>query len=134
MALFLDRSPLRRALLVDAGVSAVTALAMTFGAPLLSGLLELPEPLLRYAGLSLLPFVAAVAFVATRPQPPRAGVWAVIVVNALWVLASIALLLGGLVAPNALGYGFVVLQAAAVAVFAELQLQALRRSALRPAV
>ncbi|HEU4328144.1 MAG TPA: hypothetical protein VFS21_33720 [Roseiflexaceae bacterium] len=134
MARFQDQSPLRRALLIDAGVTAVTALAMAGGAPLLSGLLALPEPLLRYAGLSLVPFVALVAFVATRPQLSHTGVWAVIGLNALWVVASVALLLGGMVAPNALGYGFVLFQAAVVAVFAELQFLGLRRSTLRPAV
>ena len=45
-------------------------------------------------------------------------------INALWVVASFGILIGGLVAPNLLGAGFVVVQAVAVAAFAALQLDA----------
>jgi hypothetical protein len=99
---------------------------MAGGAALLAGLLGLPEPLLRGAGLALLPYGAFVAFVATRPQLSAAAVWAVIALNALWALDSVALLLTGWVAPSALGYGFVLLQAAVVGVFAELEFLGLR--------
>jgi len=52
----------------------------------------------------------------------------VILINALWVAASIVLLLSGWVAPNALGTVFVIVQALAVAVFADLQYLGVRRS------
>ncbi|GAB4192011.1 MAG: hypothetical protein OHK0022_05970 [Roseiflexaceae bacterium] len=134
MSFFQDHWPLRRALLIDAVVSGVTGVVMVAGAAPLSGLLLLPEPLLRTVGLLFMPFVAFVTFVATRPQPPRAAVWAVIAMNVIWTIDCIALLLSGWVAPNLLGYGFVLFQAVAVAVFAQLQYLALRGSNPQPAV
>ena len=120
---------LRRALLADAVVSGATGLLMFGGAGFLASLLHLPEPLLRYAGLLLLPYGALVAWVATRTKLQRPVVWAVIVANALWAADSIVLLLSGWIAPNALGYAFVVAQAVVVAVFAEIQYSGLRRQA-----
>jgi hypothetical protein len=44
------------------------------------------------------------------------------------VIASAWLLLGGVIQPNAFGYAFIIAQAVAVALFAELQLVALRKN------
>jgi len=82
-------------------------------------MLGLPAALLFYAGLALLPIAAFMAWVATREQPPLAGVWLVILGNAGWVAGSVALLF--LVSPTALGYAFVIGQAAIVAGLAELE-------------
>jgi len=49
------------------------------------------------------------------------------VINLLWAVASIGLLFTGLVAPNLLGYAFVIGQAVIVAALGELQYVALRR-------
>jgi hypothetical protein len=87
----------------------------------------LPADLLRGAGMILVPFVAFVGYLPAQAQLTAAAVWAVIVCNALWVAASMLLLLSGWVAPTALGYAFVIAQAVAVAVFAELQYVGLRR-------
>lgn len=125
---FESPSFLRRVLLADAAASAATGLLMTLGAGFLAPVLGLPETLLHYAGLVLLPFAALVAVLATRAQPPRAGVWAVVIVNALWVGDSFLLLLSGWVTPGALGQAFVVAQAIAVALFAELEYFALRKA------
>ncbi len=85
----LDRSSLlRRALLADAALSAVTGLLIFGGASFLADLLVLPEPLLRYAGLGLLPYAAFVAYVATREHLSRTAVWAVIALNVLWCLKA----------------------------------------------
>jgi hypothetical protein len=119
---------LRQVLLLDAVVSGATGLLLLLGAGFLTGLLALPVELLRTAGLLLLPFVAFVAYIATRTPFSRAGVWAVIGVNALWVLTSIGLLLSGWVAPNGLGLAFIIAQALVVGLFAELQVVGLRRS------
>jgi hypothetical protein len=127
--LFSRHSPLlRQGLLADAVITGTTGLVMFFGASVLASLLELPAALLRYAGLALLPFVAYVAYGATRERVHRSAVWAVILLNALWVAASIVLLLSGWVAPNALGAVFVIVQALAVAVFADIQYLGVRRS------
>jgi hypothetical protein len=54
----------------------------------------------------------------------------VIVGNAGWVLASIALLFTGWIAPNTLGIAVIAAQALAVAVFTELEFIGQRRLGL----
>ena len=120
---------LRYALLADAVASGATGLLMIAGADLLTGLLGLPVALMREAGLLLVPYVALVAFVGTRETISRPAVQAIIALNALWAAGSALLLVSGWVAPTALGYAFVIAQAAAVALFAELQVIGLRRTA-----
>lgn len=119
---------LRRVMLADAATSGASGLLMAFGAGPLESLLGVPAPLLRYAGLSLLPFAALVAYLATRESLPRPAVWAVIVLNALWAVDSLLLLAAGWVGPTAVGYAFVIAQALVVAAFAEAQYVGLRRS------
>lgn len=119
---------LRRALVLDAVASGATALLTILGAGLLADLLGLPATLLRIAGLIMVPFIALVVWAALRQPAPTGAVWAIIVMNGLWVLASIGLLVSGKVDPTALGYVFVLGQALAVAVFAELQVMGLRRA------
>jgi len=53
----------------------------------------------------------------------------VIVINAIWTIDSIVLLASGWVSPNLLGQAFIVMQAIAVGVFAELEFIGLRKSA-----
>ncbi len=118
---------LRRVLMLDAVATAATGLMLTFGASLTKDLLGLPQSLMQYAGLSLLPFAALVGFLATRETISRPAVWAVIAYNALWSIDSIVLLVTGAVAPTALGTAFVVAQALVVALFAELEYVGLRR-------
>jgi succinate dehydrogenase hydrophobic anchor subunit len=118
---------LRRALVLDAAASGATGLLMIAAAGLLEGLLGLPAALLRGAGIVLVPYVAFVAFTATRESISRPAVWAIIAANALWAIASALLLVSGLVAPTALGYAFVIFQAAVVALLGELQYMGLRR-------
>ncbi|HEY0141866.1 MAG TPA: hypothetical protein VGF48_13285 [Thermoanaerobaculia bacterium] len=123
-----NASFLRRTLLLDAAISGTTGLLMTFDAPMLSSLLHVPAPFLRSVGVSLLPFCALLLFLAYRGTIARASVWSVIALNVLWVAASVLVLLTGVIAPNALGIGFVLFQAAAVALFAELQYVGLRKA------
>jgi len=118
---------LRRALLVDAAASGLTGALMLAGAGMLTDLLGLPAALLRGAGLVLVPYVAFVAIVAARAHISTAAVWAVIACNALWTVASVALVIDGFVTPTALGSVFVIGQAVAVAALGGLQYVALRR-------
>ena len=118
---------LRKALLLDAAASGATALLLIAGAGRLDGLLGLPMALMREAGLALIPFVAFVAWIGMREQAARGAVWAIIAANALWAVASVALLASGWVAPTGLGYAFVIAQAAVVALFGELQYAGLER-------
>ncbi|MGQ0532291.1 MAG: hypothetical protein ACT4OF_06325 [Caulobacteraceae bacterium] len=87
----------------------------------------MPLALLTYAGFSLLPWTIALVALARMERVPRSGVRAVIVINALWVAASIAVLF--LTSPNLFGDAFVIAQAVAVGLFAELQIMALKREA-----
>jgi hypothetical protein len=119
---------LQRVLCADAATCVATGLLLLFGASTLEPWLGLPPMLMRYAGASLLPIAAFIAFVATRDASPRILVWAVIAGNAAWTFDSIALLFTGWVAPTALGIAFVVAQAVVVALFAELEYVGLRRS------
>jgi hypothetical protein len=122
----LDRATfLRRVLLVDAATCAATGALLSLDAGPLSPLLGLPAALLLYSGLSLFPIAAFMLWAATRRSPPFAGVWLVIAGNAAWVFGSLLLLFA--FSPSALGYAFVIAQAAVVALLAELEYTGLRR-------
>lgn len=125
----LTMSPfLRRVLLADAVISGAAGLLMAAGAWLLAPWLELPSGLLFWAGIILFPFVALLIFMASSANPARTLLVFVVAVNALWVVASLGVLVSGLVSPNLLGTVFILAQAGAVAVFAGLQWAALRHS------
>ena len=119
---------LSRALLADAVFSGASAVGLTLGAGALAPFLSLPEALLRETGLFLIAYTALVGWLSTRQSVPRSLVLLVVVGNAAWTLASIALLFSGAVSPNLLGEIMVVAQAIATGVFAELQYIGLRRS------
>ncbi|MFC7515344.1 hypothetical protein ACFQUU_10035 [Herbaspirillum sp. GCM10030257] len=119
---------LRRVLLADAAAGAVTGLLMALGADTLESLLQIPAALMQSAGIILLPLAVLIAYLATRQQPPRGAVWAVIICNALWTLDSFYIAFSEWISPNTLGQAFIVAQAVVVAVFAELEYFALRKS------
>lgn len=120
---------LRRLLAFDAITSGAMGLKLVVGAGFLAPWLSLPEPLLRAAGLVLLPFAVAVAVVAARAPSSRGAVMTIAAVNALWVVASLGLLVSGLVSPGLIGMAFVAAQAVFVGVLAELQIIGARRLA-----
>ncbi len=119
---------LRRVLLLDAVSSGAMGLAMIAFAELLADLLQLPVELVSQAGIILLPFAAFVGFVASRSEPARLAVWAIIAINIVWVVDSVVLLFTGWVAPNALGHVFVIGQAAVVLTLADFEYMGLKRS------
>ena len=120
---------LRYALIADALASGATGLLMAVGAGPLSGLLSLPEPLLRWAGIILLPFAILVELASRSPEPSRSATKTIVGVNALWVGDSFALLATGWVQPNGLGMAFVAAQALAVGALTTAQVFGLRNSA-----
>jgi hypothetical protein len=125
-----EASPLlRQVLIADALASGATGLLLAGGAGPLVGLLGLPEPLMRYAGLFLLPYAVVVAYVGLRTAMSRGAVWAIIAANTVWVVESFLLLASGWVSPTPLGILFVAAQALVVAIFAAAQFIGLRRSA-----
>ncbi len=120
---------IRRTLLADAIISGAAGVLMVFGAGLLAPLTNLPQPLLQIAGVTLFPWFLVLLWMARADRVPRDGVRFVIAINLLWVAGSIAVLL--LTNPSALGYAFVIAQAVAVGVFAELQIIALKHEPAR---
>lgn len=118
------RLSLRNLLVVDAVTCAVMGALLLVAGGILAGPLGLPADLLFYAGLLLLPVAAFMVLVARPARTPGAGAVIVIAGNWLWVAASIALPVFGLVAPSALGLAFLVVQAAAVALLAILEQKA----------
>jgi hypothetical protein len=118
---------LRSMLLVDLVATIASALLLLIGAGAVDGVLGVSAPILRGAGLVLVPFGALQAWLVSRDEPPAGAVTALIAGNVVWAVASVAVLFG-LLAPTAIGYGFVLVQAAGVAALAELQTVGLRRA------
>jgi hypothetical protein len=73
-------------------------------------------------------YAAFVGWLGTRQSFPRILAGIVVVGNAAWTLASIALLFSGAVTPNLLGEAAIAAQAIVVGTLAELQFIGLRRS------
>ncbi len=119
---------LRWVLFADAATCIAMALLLALGSGMLGDFLKIPAQLLFYAGLSLFPFAAYLAYLGKREGVASLLVWTVIALNALWTFDSILILLAGWVEPNTFGYAFVVAQAVCVAVLAELEYSGLRRS------
>ena len=126
-----ELSFLRRVLLADGVVSGTTGLLLALGAGFLGNLLNLPEILLRNAGVFLILYGALVGYLGMQTRPATPAVWTVIAANTLWVLNSILILVLGWVQPSELGYAFVIFQAVVVALFAELEYMGLRRIRLK---
>lgn len=120
---------LRRVLLLDSVATGATGLLLLGGTGLLHSLLNLPVGLMTYAGIFCVAWAALVALAYARSELTRGFVWTIIIGNAAWVLASLALLVSGYVAPTLLGYAFVIAQALVVGVFAELQYVGLTKRA-----
>jgi hypothetical protein len=118
---------LRRILALDSLSCLVIGLLMSLGAGALAPLFGLPEPLVRFAGLALLPVGAFMGWLATRPSPPRALVWVVILGNVAWTAESFITL--GQLTPTALGTAFVTAQALAVLGLAGLEYVGIRKAA-----
>ena len=117
---------LRRVLGLDSLSCLAMGLLMGLGAPSLAPLFGLPEPLVRFAGLALLPLAAFIGWLATRPNPPRALVWVVIVGNVAWTAESFITL--GQSQATTLGTAFVSAQAVAVLGLALMEYAGLRRA------
>ncbi|HEX2559315.1 hypothetical protein [Phenylobacterium sp.] len=118
---------IRRVLFADAVASLGSAVLLIAATGPVAELTGLSKAVLFEAGLVLVPFVLLVLAVAARPQISRAAVKVIIAINVLWVIGSVAVL--AMSAPTALGYAFVIAQALAVGVLAELQVIGLKRAA-----
>jgi hypothetical protein len=120
MRTFRSSLTLSRVLLVDAGTCAAMGALLSLAPGAIGELTRIPEPLLRYAGLSLFPIAAFIATVALCRDAAARWAWLVVLGNGLWVAASFALL-AGLIVPNPIGVALIVAQALAVAALTWLE-------------
>lgn len=119
---------LKRALVADAAVSGAVGLLSLAGARWLGSVLDLPAALLAGSGAFMTIYAAGLVMLGNRRPVPASGARIVVGGNLVWAAACVVLLFSGWVAPNVLGAGFIVVQIAAVLIFAELQALALRAS------
>jgi hypothetical protein len=110
----------------DAASALATGVLQLTAAPLLSAWFGLPTGLLTTSGWVLLAVAAYAAWTARNPIR-RPAVLALVAGNALWVAGCVELLLTG-AAATALGVAWLVIQALAVGVLAELEWMGLRRT------
>lgn len=90
----LSRQPIRTALLANALFSAVSGIILLLAAPFLAAQFGLASPLsLRIIGAGLLIFVLSLLHAASRPLVSRRQVLSIIIQDALWVLASLIILI-----------------------------------------
>lgn len=126
----LSRISLKQVLLIDAATCAIFGVALMLAAGLIASYTGIPPGLLSWAGLLLLPVAAFMAFVGTRRAVPPAGVRAIVLGNTGWIAASVALPFSGLIAPNALGVAFILVQALVVVALTWLEQAGLRAATL----
>lgn len=115
------------AIRLDALFSGAAGLLLAAGAPVLDGLLGVPPAVLVPLGLGLLGYALVLVAIARAGAPAR-WVKAVIVGNALWVVVSVLAVLADSLTLTTAGTVVALAQAGAVALLAELQLNAVRRA------
>lgn len=113
---------LRQLLVFDALTCMVMGLLLLATAKPLAGLLGLPQGLLFYAGLVLVPCAALMAAAARTLAPPL--VWMVILGNFAWAVASLVVVF--VFDLTAIGLSFTLAQAAVVAGLGVLEQRAAR--------
>lgn len=118
----------------DVAMTLPVGLAMALLAAPLAAVTGLPEMLLRSVGLALLPYVAWLLWLARRPAVPRGTAWTMVAINALYAIECVLLPLLGWIAPNALGWAFLLVQAMVVGSFALLGTRVLRAPVQRAAM
>ncbi len=129
MSEYLNPSPLlRAALYVDAAVSAVAGiLSCVFSAPLATAL-GVPVSWALALGLFMLGYGALLGACSRSGRFRYAVIRIIVYGNAMWVLASLALLASSWIDPDKLGVSLILAQAVVVAVFTERQFRGWKQS------
>lgn len=117
---------LRNGLLLDAVGSTPIGLAFAIAPATFAGLFALPQSLLVAVAVFIAGWVVLLLVAARRPAIPAWLGWTFVLGNVVWMAASFAILLSGVIQPNLLGTLVVIAQALAVALFALLQWFAIR--------
>ncbi|MEV0646595.1 hypothetical protein AB0I28_15155 [Phytomonospora sp. NPDC050363] len=120
---------LRTVIRLDAvvtGLAGLMLLATGLGA--VENLSGIPLAFQTGGGAFLIAFAAGGLVLASRPRIPRGLVWAMVVVNAVWVVDCAVVLVADLMPLTAFGLVMMIGQAVVVAVFAELEYIGLRKT------
>ncbi len=124
------RLTLQTVLAFDAATCALMGALLALASGPIAGLTAILGLLLLVAGLLLLPIAVFMAMFARAATIPAWAAQVIVGGNLLWVLASVLPPVFGLIAPNGLGWLFLLMQAAVVAVFAGFEWTLRGRSAV----
>ena len=120
---------LRLVLRLDALVTGANGAVYLAAASVIDSSLGLSSTLLRPTGGFLLVFGAGVWYLSTGATISKPAVRALVAANAGWAAASLLVVATGTFSPTTAGSVWIAFQAAAVALFATVQVLALRRAA-----
>ena len=115
------RFSLQTILALDAATCAAMGMLLVVASGPIAGLTAIPGLLLFLAGLLLLPIAVFMAVFARAATVPAWAVQVIVAGNVLWVLGSVILPITELITPNGLGWLFLLMQAAVVALLAGLE-------------
>src|ERR1700737_4462892 len=118
---------LRLVLRLDALTCGVSGVVLLIDGPMLADQLGTPLGVLQPLGVLLVAFAATLWAVEARLGMNERAVWAVIILNGVWVAASLLAVLLGWLPLTGLGTGLVIAQAALTALVADLEFVGLRR-------
>jgi hypothetical protein len=121
---------LRIALRLDAAVTGANAVAYLALAGPLGDLFGVPASALRAIGAFLAVFAVAVWMTARPAVISRTAAGTIAVANLAWAVGSVVALVLDAWSPETVGAVWIALQAAVVALLADLQLLGLRRAAM----
>lgn len=121
---------LRLILKLDALATGAVGLLAVVASSALEKLLGLPLSLLLPVGLFLLTYAVFIWFIGARRNMNRAAAWIAVVVNCVYVAGCVGVVVMRPFSLTPLGVAFVLVQAAAVGLFAVLQTFGLCRSRL----
>ena len=120
---------LRRVLQANGVFSGLSGLAFILGSEVIAAFLGLDAAaIIAITGGVLLLYAAGLFYVAAQETISRAAAWTFIIMDALWVVDSIAVLVIGWPPLTTAGKWAVAIVADVVAIFAVLQYYGLRRS------
>ncbi|MBY8977957.1 hypothetical protein KHP62_19250 [Rhodobacteraceae bacterium NNCM2] len=120
----LKTSSLHSILKLDAATCIGMGVLLIAAPALLSSHTLIPQALLFWAGVALLPTAAFMAGLSLLGTIPAWGKMTVIAGNAAWAFASVALPATGLIPANTFGWAFLIGQAVVVAIFAVMEWKA----------
>ena len=112
---------LRRVLAFDAISGAATGALHLLLSPMLATWFGLPTALLQASGLAIFAFVALAGWLSLQATPPRGALMLIVLLNLAWAGGCLWLALGGAISPTPMGVAWLLAQAFAVIVLAELE-------------